>query len=597
MSTAAFGFAASMDLQSPTSWPSTLQISCHPYAATPESASESQPLRDNHSVLLYDGRVDNREDLAHALGRPQLTNASDGQILQAAFAAWGARLTEKVIGEYAFVAIDLRNYQIVAGQDALGIRRLWYMHEQGRLWVTSNLRVLFDAFPRTQSGLDRAVFAEYFSALMMPWSGRTIWQGIHELRRGNVLVAKGNQVQEFKAWRPDPDRRRYFRATEELDEEFRRLLFEGVAKSMRATGDLLCDLSGGLDSSTTASAAALLAPTMTPQRAIHAWSTTSRRSKKEPHFQHAVSDAYGIRMHQLEIEDCPPFDVLELYPVPLGSLIQTGAMNRTMRAYCRTHGLTARITGHGADSLLQKGITAPIYLAEWLREGRLRDWARELWQHARIGTFSIWDLLSQCSVGTLNPRACTFERQPPEWLTRKFRAEMHSAFLRYLNEAERAFSSDARERLYRFTLAFVPASGQILPDERHPLLYRPLVEFLLSLDWKDQTRPMESRLIMRRALEGILPEAVRVGKADGQHGASLLEGFQRTWPRIEHLLTGACLADLGIVEKRAFRRAIESLRAGNNGQQQQYLLTALYLEMWLSLQQGARPREAFVSVA
>src|SRR5262249_28156909 len=117
------------------------------YPTTPESASEDQPVITPTVVLAYEGRVDNREQIGHALGLPRLAQQSDGVVLAAAYDAWGKKLSAKVIGEYAYVVFDRCMQQLVAGQDSLGVRRLFYCTIGERFLITSNLRLLFQEFP------------------------------------------------------------------------------------------------------------------------------------------------------------------------------------------------------------------------------------------------------------------------------------------------------------------------------------------------------------------------------------------------------------------------------------------------------------------
>ena len=61
------------------------------------------------------------------------------------------------------------------------------------------------------------------------------------------------------------------------------------------------------------------------------------------------------------------------------------------------------------------------------------------------------------------------------------------------------------------------------------------------------------------------------------------EGLRSAWPRLSRLLTGEHLAELGVVEPKPFRAALEAIRAGYAGPNMQFSNTALYLETWLAL--------------
>ena len=63
------------------------------YGDTPESLGDVLPLTTGGCLLVYEGRVDNRGEVARALDRPSLADASDGTVLAAAYEHWGARLS------------------------------------------------------------------------------------------------------------------------------------------------------------------------------------------------------------------------------------------------------------------------------------------------------------------------------------------------------------------------------------------------------------------------------------------------------------------------------------------------------------------------
>lgn len=276
-----------------------------------------------------------------------------------------------------------------------------------------------------------------------------------------------------------------------------------------------------------------------------------------------------------------PFTHFRDIELPTGGFIQMGAIEREVSGWANRHGIRARLTGHGADVLLGKGPQAPVYLAEWLRAGRLGEWAQHLVAYLRGGAFSAKHLLWDCSVGTIDMHAGTFRRPLPVWLRPAFRRRVDEASRRFLYATERTCESDARERVLRSTMCFIPYHGRMLPDERLPLIHRPLVEFILSLDWRYLVRANEDRVLMRRALRNELPELVLAGGSASHVSASLHEGLQQAWANIASFVTGECLADLGVVELQPFREALGKMRAGYSGPNRQASKTALYLETWL----------------
>jgi asparagine synthase (glutamine-hydrolysing) len=129
-------------------------------------------------------------------------------------------------------------------------------------------------------------------------------------------------------------------------------------------------------------------------------------------------------------------------------------------------------------------------------------------------------------------------------------------------------------------------------DVRHPFLYRPLVEFALRLPPELCVRPYARKWVLREAMRGLLPEAVRtrIGKGTtlGLVGWSL--AAQQTL--LEPLVHNPILADLGLVDAPKLRAAFDA--APHQPQRRDALhgtvQATLVIEAWLQLRSGRWPR-------
>jgi asparagine synthase (glutamine-hydrolysing) len=561
------------------------------YASTPEAVDEPMPLVSTEHVLVYEGRIDNRADVARALGDRDLETAEDGRVLSEAYRFWGERLCQFVVGEFAFVVFDRVHRCLVGGQDSLGGRRLFYATATPRNWITSNLKLFYQLCPEHRPRIDGEVLAEYFAGPMWPWSGRTLWHGVRELRRRHILVQGPGGLQEREDWRPRDGIQRVRRA-EDVDERFRDLLFDAVRVRLRSRGRVLCDLSGGYDSSTLCAVASAVAHAEGRPDHVVAWSYAHHERSAEPTVQQAIAEACCVQWHMLDVSNHLPFSMILDTEVPTGGgFLQMGAVTTAVRKLAQSTGATCSLSGHGGDALLMKGQPAPVYLADLLRQGRILEWVRHVQLHLRHGSFSLWHLLWDCSTGSLDVRAARRRRPAAEWLTPKFRTQVEAASRDFTHTHDRVFSSAARERLYRGAVAFLPYSGDMLPDERLPYLHRPFVEFVLSPEWQHVVRPPEQRWLMRRALGDLMPAVLVNQGAVSPHTAALMEGLRSNWTRMSPLLTGERLAALGVLESRAFRAAIERFKVGDQGTNPQQTKTAMYLELWLATRE--LPAEAW----
>ena len=123
---------------------------------------------------------------------------------------------------------------------------------------------------------------------------------------------------------------------------------------------------------------------------------------------------------------------------------------------------------------------------------------------------------------------------------------------------------------------------------RHPFLYRPLVEFALGLPPGNVRSTPREKVDPARSNPGILPEAVRtrVGKAGGR--GMMLRSVIRDRTLLLRLLRNPLLAQLGCIEPKLLREAVEN--AGNEQRVPAWLssraVIAIETELWLQIRAG-----------
>lgn len=572
---------------------SNFRLFVRPLPTTPEAVRERQPIVTPLAVLAYAGRIDNREELADRLGRPQLGRATDGEVLTEAYAAWGSQFPAKVLGEYSFALVDRLTGRLVAARDSLGIGRLFRFEDASAVWLASSLDLLLDALP-AQPSFDRRSLAEYFAGGGLLTSGRTIYEGIGELPAAHVLTQNRGLTLVQRYWQPDPERLLALRGVGEYDEAFRSLLFEGIRAALRSNTRVWSDVSGGLDSSTVTAVAALLDEAgRGSEGGIGAFSlfASQTASMNESAFQKEFLASYQLEHHALNIDEHVSFGMNEPPSCHPSKAILYRPLWHAAAELFRLHGIGTHLTGRGGDNIFCGDDFPPLHLAELARGLEWPRWFRESQQWARQGQRSFWNLLWHCSRGKLTDLYAGAEKgHVPNWLAPGFREEVRSAESEPWRSGPRLYASPGRELQYRsITQTSAVVRFIRVGDERHPLLYRPLVEFLLALPWEHILRPSQNRVIQRRALRGILPEGIRVRTSKSSGTPLLLRGLRENWPKVHPQTLGRRLAELDLVDPPAFQAACERMRHGLLANQLRYLAGALSLEIWLSANKTRQP--------
>jgi asparagine synthetase B (glutamine-hydrolysing) len=243
----------------------------------------------------------------------------------------------------------------------------------------------------------------------------------------------------------------------------------------------------------------------------------------------------------------------------------------------------AVISGNGGDQLFGHSLP-PYYLAEWFAFGKWDRWLDGVRDCASHGGHSLWKLLWFHTLGDLRyqpHRPRLTHANALVWLTPEFR----EICIRI--EAERTprrlgpLAQAGREHQLRLIMR--TGTEHEHPHARFPLLYRPLVEFMLAVPWELKSQPDRHRVLQRAAMRGLLPEGIRTRLDKRGATESVLKGFAARRPAFMRLREGRAMAALGIVEPERFRRACDVLRHGVVGNELTYFVAALAFEAWLGL--------------
>ena len=214
-----------------------------------------QPLANETGTVwtVFNGEIYNFADVRAELiahGHRFRTN-SDTEIIVHGYEQWGERCVDKFRGMFAFAVWDSAARRLMLARDRVGVKPLYYAELPGRgLVFGSELKSLLEDPDVPRQWRPDALDA-FLTLLYIP-APATIYQGIHKLEPGHVLIAEKGAIRTSRYWdlefTGDGDARRESDYLEELDA----LLRESVALRQIADVPLGAFLSGGIDSSAVA---------------------------------------------------------------------------------------------------------------------------------------------------------------------------------------------------------------------------------------------------------------------------------------------------------------------------------------------------------
>jgi asparagine synthase (glutamine-hydrolysing) len=229
---------------------------------TNEDLAERQPWvgAGGRLVLVYDGRLDNREDIAAALSiRLNGETVPDGQLLLAALERWGEQALPRLIGDFALALWDKQKRELLLARDQMGRRTLYFHHGGNFVAFASTYRALL-TLPGVPKKIDELGVAD-FLVLNMRHPVQTLYEGARRVPKASCAVFNKNGLRQSKYWELEVKRPIRFSSDEEYVEAMREQLERAVSCRLRVRNPVAAVMSGGLDSSAVAATAArLLAP-------------------------------------------------------------------------------------------------------------------------------------------------------------------------------------------------------------------------------------------------------------------------------------------------------------------------------------------------
>lgn len=539
---------------------------------TPESLNEQQPLvsEDGNYVIVWDGRIDNREELIRDLPHVYQVSsaATDVDIALHAYIAWGQACAKHIVGDFAFAVWDSVRQQLFCARDPVGIRQFHYYFDGQVFIFGTEIKQLFhhQGVPRQ---LNEVMLGLYLCGNFGDGE-MTFYQGIKRLLGGYSLVVRKEGLRTQPFWDPDPYDVITFPREKDYAERFRELFQEAVKCRLRSNGGAEVLLSGGVDSGSVASVAGDLRRNTgengSAPVSAQSWVYSNPTLDESPYVR-LISDRYDIPITWLQVDQfwamktAPSEDFFdEPYKLPLEAMHCAGLES------VRERGIRVVLTGEGGDETSM--LRSMVYLQEWMRQLHWGDVFRDL----RDGTPSYRRVALQSLRRSVVPNwarrlAGRGRVSIPRWISPEFARRIQLTERLHLLEPRSRKDGlflQQRGRNPLFLGGDIRCAGYGV-EWRHPFYDSRIIEFLVRIPPGIRFRGGRNKVLLREAMAGILPEEIRRRSPHGAFGPMLERGVTiEEAPRMLDLSGRSCLAEMGAVTSCHLKQAAHAYVAGGD---------------------------------
>jgi asparagine synthase (glutamine-hydrolysing) len=207
-------------------------------------------------TVCYNGELYNTEDIRKELLKKGYTfqGHSDTEVLLNAYIEWKEHCVDYFNGIFAFAIWDEQREQLFLARDRLGVKPLFYRHVHDSLLFGSEMKAIL-AHPEVKAEVDYEGLAEVFGLGPSRTPGHGVFRGMKELRPAHALTFSRKGIKVWRYWNVQSDVHRD--SFGETVEKLRFLLIDAVTRQLVSDVPVCTFLSGGVDSSSITAIAAM----------------------------------------------------------------------------------------------------------------------------------------------------------------------------------------------------------------------------------------------------------------------------------------------------------------------------------------------------
>lgn len=495
------------------------------------SSAGHQPMSNSDGSLwiIFNGEIYNYIELRTELVAKGYTfhSGTDTEVILAAYETWGPDCLTRFNGMWSLVLWDSRHKQLFCARDRFGIKPFYYFWDGNIFAFASEIKALLE-IPTLSRQPNDGVIHDYLRYNRLDHTEETFFQNIKRLLPSHFLKLTDTKPDIHRYWDIDPHRR-FELAEDSIDAtQFYDLFEDSVRIRLRSDVPVGTCLSGGLDSSSIVCVAnkLLFADRVAPPDIVGAQQKTFSacahdRRYDERNYIESVLEKTGAEANYTFLEaDRLLSDISTLIwhqdePFMSTSMYAQWAVMKL----AAQRGVTVLLDGQGGDEILAG--YHPYFDYFWgdmLRRGQWQQLWHELLAYRQLQGGAVPYLMARSlrsfTPVTLLGLARRYKRGGTLGLSSDFIEAYQHRVHEFVYRGQDPFHGFLYDTLMHISipmlLRFEDRSSMAHSIEtRLPFLDYRLVEYVFSLPTNQKIKDGHTKAILRRAMQGVLPEAIR----------------------------------------------------------------------------------------
>lgn len=482
-----------------------------------DNGKQPMATSDHAYWITYNGEIYNYKELRAELQQKGYTFNSDcdTEVILHAYREWGKECLNKFNGMWSFAIWDVAKDELFCARDRFAIKPFLYFFDGTTFIFASEIKALLrhpliKPMPNYQAVYDFIIYGR------VNHTQETFFKGIYQLPVAHYCIVNQNGMDITRYW--DITEKTFDGTLEEAAEEFYRIFGDAVKLRFRSDVEVASCLSGGLDSSSIVCVADRLIKSGEIQTNCRfntfslAFDYAQFDERKWIEYVQKATDINSNIVIPSEEDLCAHLaQLIDVQEEPFGSTSIFGQY--MVMKLIHEHGIKVTLDGQGSDELMGGYLAyADSYFADLYQSGNYAELEKQVeiycHKHKLTPRIAIERAEKLAKTGTLGRHV-----------------EVNSKYLKagFANEFNREllfpvkFSSFLQNHLYMdLTSTSIPAllryedrnSMAFSIESRVPFLDYRLVEFLFSLPAEMKMKDSVTKVILRKAMQGVLPPEI-----------------------------------------------------------------------------------------